>query len=42
MTEWYINKMIEAHNAKQWEDRRNYALAAKIDFVKYFYMAEES
>ena len=38
MQEWYINKMEEAHNNKQWEDRRNYAKAAGIDLVKYFYL----
>lgn len=38
MIEWYISKMEEAHKDKQWEDRRNYAKLANVDFVKYFYL----
>jgi hypothetical protein len=42
MKEFYIKHMIESHNARKFDDRRNYAQAAGIDFVKYFYLTEET
>lgn len=39
MNDFYIKHMIQAHESKAWEDRRNYAQMAGIDFAKYFYMA---
>jgi len=41
MTDWYINKMMEAHNEQRWDDRRNYAKAASVDFIKMIYFKEE-
>lgn len=40
MTDWYINKMMEAHNEQRWDDRRNYAKAASVDFIKMIYFKE--
>lgn len=38
MNEWYIQKMKEAHTSRNWEDRRNYAMMAGVDFIKEFYL----
>ena len=38
MIDYYKKKMEEAHEKKQWEERNNYARAAKIDIIKYFYL----
>ncbi|AUR82914.1 hypothetical protein NVP1029O_81 [Vibrio phage 1.029.O._10N.261.55.A7] len=40
MVDFYIKKMIESHNKGMWLDRANYALMAKVDFVKWFYLDE--
>lgn len=40
MREWYIKHMIAAHEAQQFDERRNYANAAGVDFVKWFYLKE--
>jgi hypothetical protein len=41
MKEWYIKHMIAAHESRQFDERRNYAHAAGVDFVKWFYLNEE-
>ena len=41
MNDWFINKMMEAHNEQRWDDRRNYAKAASVDFIKMIYFREE-
>ena len=38
MTEWYLNKMHEAHKAGRWEDRANYAEMAGVDFIRVIYL----
>jgi len=38
MIEFYIRKMIEAHTAREWVERGNYAKAAGVDLVKWFYL----
>lgn len=40
MTEFYIRHMVMSHNDGRWDDRRNYASMAGIDFVRYFYFAK--
>jgi hypothetical protein len=42
MQEWYIQKMKEAHEKGNHEDRRNYAKAANVDYVKEFYLKEKA
>ena len=41
MNDWFVNKMMEAHNEQRWDDRRNYAKAASVDFIKMIYFKEE-
>lgn len=41
MKEFYIKHMIAAHNDRNWIERNNYAKAAGVDLVRYFYLSEE-
>ena len=41
MNDWFVNKMMEAHNEQRWDDRRNYAKAASVDFIKMIYFKED-
>ncbi|CAH9013293.1 conserved hypothetical protein [Vibrio phage 455E52-1] len=34
--------MIAAHNERNWVERNNYANAAGVDLVRYFYLSEEA
>lgn len=38
MKEWYLMKMVEMHEAGNMKERDNYAKAAGVDFVKWFYL----
>ncbi len=38
MKEFYIKHMIEAHERGDYIERNNYAKAAGIDVIEYFYM----
>ena len=41
MREFYIKHMIEAHERGDFKERNNYAKAADIDVIEYFYTKQE-